>query len=159
MSLSESKCWYSNNCLHSLNRAVPLANKSWYTVSTKCLLAKWFLPKRRSARRHQIYVSNKTDFKALNNFQGRTFLELSRSETNAVTTFTVVTYDCNLVTHKKALLGYDSAETLNKMALSWTKLLIIVSTVTFITFIQSVVCWMSWCLLNSLSCCDSNLQL
>ncbi len=26
MSLSESKCWYSNNCLHFLKRAFPLTN-------------------------------------------------------------------------------------------------------------------------------------
>ncbi len=29
MSLSKSKCWYSNNCLHFLKRAVPLLASAW----------------------------------------------------------------------------------------------------------------------------------
>ena len=32
MSLSKSKCWYSNNCLHILKRTVPLA-----TMATSCM--------------------------------------------------------------------------------------------------------------------------
>ncbi len=28
MSLSKSKCWYSNNCLHFFNCAVPLLNNT-----------------------------------------------------------------------------------------------------------------------------------
>jgi hypothetical protein len=29
ISLSKSKCWYSNNCLHLLKQAVPLLNSTW----------------------------------------------------------------------------------------------------------------------------------
>ncbi len=29
MSLSKSKCWYSNNCLHFLKRVVPLKHIYW----------------------------------------------------------------------------------------------------------------------------------
>jgi hypothetical protein len=36
ISLSKSKCWYSNNCLHFLKRAVPLsAKKSFITLATR----------------------------------------------------------------------------------------------------------------------------
>jgi len=32
MSLSKSKCWYSNNCLHFLKHAVPLNNNLFYLL-------------------------------------------------------------------------------------------------------------------------------
>jgi hypothetical protein len=32
MSVSKSKCWYSSNCLHSLNRAVQLSNDPKFGV-------------------------------------------------------------------------------------------------------------------------------
>ncbi len=35
MSLSKSKCWYLNNCLHFLNRTVPLRDA--ITPSHSCL--------------------------------------------------------------------------------------------------------------------------
>ncbi len=70
-----------------LNRAVILANKSWSLCRPNVYRPNDVRPKDVALDGTKFYVSNKTDFKALNNFQGRTFLELSRSETNAVTLF------------------------------------------------------------------------
>jgi len=35
MSLSKSKCWYSNNCLHFLKCAVPLRTKKIYNICSQ----------------------------------------------------------------------------------------------------------------------------
>jgi hypothetical protein len=43
MSLSKSKCWYSNNCLHFLKRAVPL-KKSAYCFISSWLNYNWVDP-------------------------------------------------------------------------------------------------------------------